>query len=92
MTYLCKTIVGIFRSFGFKLPDGEYKIRRTYASCNQLSSGSLRWTLERIDRKYIGEYGGWERASDLVKAWRYNPTSVEVNDYHENDVRALETK
>lgn len=92
VTECAQRIVEIFRSFGYNLPETEYIIRRTRAGYWQLSAGALSWTLERTDHEYLPTYGGWERATDLVRAWRKDTNSVEVRGYRQEDVIALETK
>ena len=91
MTPLCKAIVGIYRALGRNLPEGEWQLRRTHAGKNEKARGALCWTLYYESRQHLSCCGGWERATDIVKAWRRDHATVEMNGYRDYDVLALET-
>lgn len=91
MTPLCKAIVEIYRALGRNLPEGEWQLRRTHAGRNEKARGALCWTLYYEGRQHLLCCGGWERATDIVKAWRRDRATVEMNSYGDYDVLALET-
>ncbi len=58
---------------------------------NEKARGALCWTLYYEGRQHLLCCGGWERATDIVKASRRDRATVEMNSYGDYDVLALET-
>lgn len=70
MSKLCDRLIRRLREEGvFDVePDGEYRIRRTYAGWHQKSAGAWLWTLEQKHGDvWLDLFGGCEPLSDLIK-------------------------